>query len=70
MPSCTDLKRPLLAGLLLSALVGCGKMSNVTRGAGFGVNLAGAEFGALRPEFSNANVGTHGTDCGAQRTTF
>jgi endoglucanase len=62
MPSCTDLKRPLLAGLLLSALVGCGKMSNVTRGAGFGVNLAGAEFGALRPEFSNANVGTHGTD--------
>ena len=62
MSSCTDLKRPLLASLLLSALAGCGKMSNVTRGAGFGVNLAGAEFGALRPDFSNANAGTHGTD--------
>ncbi len=50
------------AGLLVAIAAACGEMNNVSRGAGFGVNLAGAEFSALRPDFSNANVGAHGTD--------
>jgi endoglucanase len=45
---------------MLVLTVGCGKMNSVSIGAGFGINLAGAEFGALEPDFSNANLGNSG----------
>lgn len=62
MSCCSSTQRLLAVGFLLALTVGCGEMNSVSRGAGFGINLAGAEFGALRPEFSNANVGKNGED--------
>ena len=62
MTSQVNTQRTLGVGLLLALTAGCGEMNSVSRGAGFGVNLAGAEFGALRPEFSNASIGEHGVD--------
>ena len=58
----SSVQRLLGVGFLLVLTVGCGEMNSISKGAGFGINLAGAEFGALQPEFSNANVGQSGKD--------
>lgn len=58
----SSIQRFLGVGLLVALTVGCGEMDSVSRGAGFGVNLAGAEFGALEPGFSNSNLGVDGRD--------
>ena len=49
------------AALILTLTGSCSEMHGRS-GAEFGINLAGAEFGALQPEFSTSNPGTHGTD--------
>lgn len=60
MPPCSNTQRLLGVGLLLLLTVSCGKMNDVSVGAGFGINLAGAEFGALESDFSNTNLGENG----------
>ena len=51
----------LAPGLLFVVFGACGA-PEVTPLVGFGVNLAGAEFGARAPEFSNLSRGKHGQD--------
>lgn len=59
---CSNTRRRLGVGLVLAVTVSCGGMDSAPVGAEFGINLAGAEFGALRADFSNVRPGRHGED--------